>query len=204
LAIVALAVVALVVWGIVYLAGRGSTPTAISTTPPATSPQPTTSATNVIPVTTAQADFPGTAKADPASLQVIALAPHDPKCNVHTVGGTAAYYSDCTDWGSQEHVLYFFYVTLSNRTGSNLAWKRGAFAITSGSNTFKPVDVRSEAADPTTYLQRSGKIAAQGSVSGYVVFKVQGSFDPSSLAYHQGDLSLTINFVGQTATVPRG
>jgi hypothetical protein len=155
-------------------------------------------------VTTAEAAFPGTAEADTASLQVVPLGNRDEKCTTHTVAGNSVYLSDCTDWEDQADVLYFFYVTFENRTAENLTWKRNGFSVTSGSDTLKPVEVRDQAAAPTTFLPRSGKIPAQGSISGYLVFETEGAFDPASLQYERGELSLTILFEGPRREVPAG
>jgi hypothetical protein len=204
LAGVAVAVVAALIWGIVYLVGRDGSETTAPPTPGQTTPTTPTSPTGTIPTTTAEAAFPGTAEADTGSLQVVPLGSRDEKCTTNTVGGNSAYLSNCSDWEEQADVLYFFYITLENKTAENLSWKRNFFSVTSGSTDLEPIEVRKQAAAPTTFLPRSGRIPAQGSISGYLVFETDGQFDPASLKYLRGDLSLTIQFEGPREEVPAG
>ncbi|MFN2589774.1 MAG: hypothetical protein ABR518_03285 [Actinomycetota bacterium] len=202
---VAVLVAAAVIGGIVYLLTRDGTDTTATPTPTGiTTTAPTTPATSPAPVTSDDEAFPGTAQADAASLQVVPLGPRDEKCNTNTYGGTSAYLSDCTDWGNQQDTLFFFYVTFENRTSDTLSWKRSSFSVTTGSETLGPVEVRDEAAAPTTFLPKSGNIPAQGSISGYLVFETDGSFDPDGLQYERGDLSLIIRFEGPKEVVRRG
>jgi hypothetical protein len=202
--ILALAVLGAAVWTAVSLAGRGenTTPTATPTPSGQTSASPTSSPTGP-PGTTVSAEFPGTAKADTATLQVQPLAPKDARCTTHTVGGNAAYVSDCLDWADRAPVLYFFYVTLQNKDTDTLEWRRGAFTV-SGGDTYKPIEVRKQAGDPTAFLPKQGTLGSGDSIAAYLVFEVDRAFDPSSLQYEGQGLSLAIQFVGATAEVPAG
>jgi hypothetical protein len=207
LILVAVLVIAFIVVLSIVLANVGKDTSSTGSPSPGgsvTSPTPSVSPTSTVPVTSAQAVFPGVAKADAASLQVQLLGSRDEKCVTHTFDGRPAYLSDCTDWGDQAKTLYFFYVTLENRGSSVLTWKRNGFFVISGADKFVPFEVRDEAAAPTTFLPNSGKIPAQGSISGYVVFETDNTFAPTSLTYHRLELDLAITFEGAPGETPRG
>jgi hypothetical protein len=204
--VVGLAVVAALVWAGVYLTGRGDDTTPAPTgSPPVSTSTPTTPTpspgTTVGPV--ASAAFPGEARADGGSFQVVPLAQRDEKCTTHTIDGTSAYLSDCTDWGDRAGSLYFFYVTVKNPTDENVTLKRSGFTITSGTDTFNPVGVADGAADPTTFIPKSRTIGPDGSTSGYLVFEVEGPFSPDELTYEGGGITLTITFEGEENVRPR-
>ena len=74
----------------------------------------------------------------------------------------------------------------------------------SSGDAFKPTDGSDQTADPTTFLPKKGNLGSQDSISGYLVFEVDGSFDLSSLQYEQDGVTLTIQFVGATKEVRAG
>ena len=134
----------------------------------------------------------------------------DGDCAVHTYtlkGKTrGAFESDCASWenSGQGYDILIFYVGFRNRSQEVVTLiLRNFVLVARDGRTFGPVNVRSEAKFPTSFLPETQKLPPKTKWYGYVTFDGRvRALIPASISYIDGKQTLTQTFEGRHHAVP--
>lgn len=133
--------------------------------------------------------------------------PHFPEsgCTTHTYTYKSkthgAFESDCSDWESRGYDILIFFVGVRNISDQAVTLHLRDFVLQSrDGRTFGPVNVRSNAAFPTSFLSETQKLPPKARWVGYVTFdgRVTGMV-PASISYIDGKQTLKQIFHGNAA-----
>ena len=123
-------------------------------------------------------------------------------CTLHTYTYRAkahgAFESDCQDWQSNGKDILLFFVGIKNVSHKAVEIVLRNLDLQSrDGRTFGPVDVRSDATFPTSFLPETLKLPPKARWSGWVTFdgRVNGLI-PESMSYIDGKQTLTQEFLG--------
>ena len=184
--------------------GRASPPTSVTPSPsptPSTSPKPQKPKSVVTGVFNEESPSRG----DRVLFGVIwSDPPQHPRsgCTLHTYTYRdklhGAFESDCQDWESSGYDILLFHVGVRNTSKQALTINLRNFVLQSrDERTFGPVNVRSQADFPTSFLPETLKLPPKATWRGYVTFdgRVEGLV-PASISYIDGKQTLKQEFRG--------
>jgi hypothetical protein len=128
----------------------------------------------------------------------------DDECRVHTyavVQPRGAFESDCRSWEQSGHDVLFFLVRFENRSDRAVSLRLPNFVLSSrDGRSFAPINVRSEAEYPTSFLPPRFQLPPGARWRGFVTFDghVIGMV-PDRLSYVDGNQTLIQLFKGKHA-----
>lgn len=126
--------------------------------------------------------------------------------NTYTYKGQTrgAFESDCAAWKNSGYDILIFYVGFTNHSHEVVTLNlRNLVLVARDGRTFGPVDVRSKATFPPSFLPETQKLPPKAQWRGYVTFdgRVLGLV-PASISYIDGKQTLTQTFEGRHQVVP--
>jgi hypothetical protein len=176
---------------------------------PAPAPSPAASAAAEAPLpleaATVTAPFAEAVAGRRLELTVLQVKGPDPKCITHQLEPSGAfpsfvgvYYTACTDWQRLNENIALFAVRIRNRSDASVPLRLSAFSILDRhGKRHVAVDVRDEAAKPSSLIVGRGSVHAHATLTGLLAFTFNGDgWLPNELVYKDGQQRLIIQLAG--------
>lgn len=199
-------VAAVVAVGTVLALNDGGAKTAASPTASASpSTSPSASPTPERPPAQIKSTFQGQdwLKGERLWLSVVDFDLNAAECSVHVYKVRnkmrGAFQSDCSSWERDGYDILLFYVALRNPARRPFKFNLRNFVLTArDTRTFGPVNVRSEAEFPPSFLPETGTLPPRSNLVGYLTFDGRvTSMVPARISYVNGQQTLVVLFEGK-------
>jgi hypothetical protein len=138
-------------------------------------------------------------------LTVLEVKGPDAKCITHQLEPSGAfpsfvgvYYTACTDWQKLNENIALFAVRIRNRSGASVPFRLRAFSILDRhGKRHVAIDVRDEAARPSSLIADTGSVRGHATVTGLIAFAFTGhGWLPGELDFKDGPQRLIIELSG--------